>query len=83
MNKNILREVKSMRRDFYTIWLDYKKVFDSIPHNWLIGALKSAKVPKHLITAIENLIKPCIRKLQHNNKNEFITSYLIEIMKGI
>ena len=40
VNKNIMKEVKSLRRSLTTVWLDYKKGFDSVPHSWLICALK-------------------------------------------
>lgn len=82
-NKNILSEIKGMRRNLYTVWLDYKMTFDSIPGSWLKRALKLAKVPKHVTTTIENLTKPWFTKLQLNGKNESITSDLIKIMKEI
>ena len=44
VNKN-MKEVKSLCRSLTTVWLDYKKAFDLVPHSWLIYALKLAKVP--------------------------------------
>ena len=32
INKNILMEVKTKRGNLYTVWLEYKKAFDSIPN---------------------------------------------------
>ena len=32
VNKMIYREVKERRRNIITVWLDYKKAFDSVPH---------------------------------------------------
>ena len=32
VNKMIYREVKERRRNIITVWLDYKKSFDSVPH---------------------------------------------------
>ena len=45
INKAIMEEVKSKRRNLVCIWLDYKKAFDSLPHDWLIKALHLAKSP--------------------------------------
>ena len=42
-------EVKKKRRNIFTVWLDYKKAFDSVPHEWLLYALQLAKVPAQLI----------------------------------
>ena len=53
INKNIMKEVR--RRNLITVWLDYRKAFDSIPHSWLIKSLKLAKIPNNIISAIENL----------------------------
>ena len=37
------------------MWFDYKKAFDSILHQWLIEALKLAKIPDMLLNAIVKL----------------------------
>ena len=83
INKNIMNEVRRMRRNLTTIWLDYRKAFDSIPHSWLIKSLKLAKVPDNIINAIENLTQSWYTILHLNGKNENVASSLIKISKGI
>ena len=34
INKTILQEDENNRRSLITMWLDYLKAFDSIPHEW-------------------------------------------------
>ena len=36
INKAVMSEVKKKRQNLFTIWSDYKKAFDSVPHEWLI-----------------------------------------------
>ena len=57
INKSTLKEVKNLRRNLVTVWLGYRKAFDSIPHSWLLQALKLTKVPGIIINAIKNLTK--------------------------
>ena len=52
INKTILKEVKNSQRNLVTVWFDYHKAFSSIPHSWLLQALKLAKVPGIIISAI-------------------------------
>ena len=40
INNMIYVEVTQHRRNLMTVWLDYKKAFDSVPHSWIIEALK-------------------------------------------
>ena len=49
INKSILSEVRQKKRNLLTVWLDYRKAFDSVPHDWIIKALQLAKVPKNLV----------------------------------
>ena len=35
----ILEEVVKHRRNIFTMWFDYKKAFDMIPHKWLLEAM--------------------------------------------
>ena len=57
LNNSILKEVKNSGRNLVTVWLDNRKAFDSIPHSWLLKALKLTKVPSIVINAIKNLTK--------------------------
>ena len=50
-----MSEVKKKRRNLFTIWLDYKKAFDSVLREWLIYALQLTKLLKQLIKAIKHL----------------------------
>ena len=56
-NKTILEEVKINHGSLITVWLDYQKAFDSIPHEWLMKSLELAKVPIKIINALKELIK--------------------------
>ena len=55
INKSILSEIRRKKRNLLTVWLDYRKAFDSVPHDWIIKALQLAKVPKNLVESIERL----------------------------
>ena len=57
INKTMLEEVTENHRSLITMWLDYQKTFDSVPHKWLIKALELAKVPEKIITGIKALMK--------------------------
>ena len=84
INKNIMQEVRRMRKNLATIWLDYRKAFGSIPHSWLIKSLKLAKVPDNIIiNAIENFTQSWDTILHLNGNNENVASSLIKIVKGI
>ena len=83
ISKNIIQEVKRMRKNLTIIWLDYRKAFGSIPHSWLIKSLKLAKVPDNIINAIENFTQSWDTILHLNDNNDNVASSLIKIVKGI
>ena len=83
LNKSVLKEVRYKKRNLYTIWLDYRIAFDSVPHEWLLYTLKLAKVPEKLIVAIRELTKVWKTKLQLNGTHESIMTETINFLKGI
>ena len=70
------------RRDEIYI-LDYKKAFDSVPHEWLLYALQLAKVPAQLIEAMKHLTNQWGPTLHLKGKTETIISDIIKFLKGI
>ena len=40
INKMILDEAKQHRCNLLIMWFDYKKVFHSVPHDWILKALE-------------------------------------------
>ena len=43
INKMVMDNVKLKQRNISTAWIDYKKTFGSVPHNWIIETLKIHK----------------------------------------
>ena len=83
INKSILKEAKNSRRNLVTVWLDYRKAFDSIPHSWLLQTLKLAKVPGIIINAIKNLTKAWYTIITLSSETETLSAELIKFLNGI
>ena len=64
------------------MWFDYKKAFDSVPHNWILKALELAKVPPNLISAINRLTKVWSTKVSLHGSKETITTDNIRYQTG-
>ena len=64
-------------------WLDYQKAFDSVPHEWLLIALKLAKVPPLVISAIETLMQKWSTNVHLTSHEGDIQSNTIHYLRGI
>ena len=83
INKSILSEVRQKKRNLLTVWLDYRKAFDSVPHDWIIKALQLAKVLKNLVESIKRLTKQWATILNLRGEDQSVTSDEIHYAKGI
>ena len=83
INKAIMEEVASKRKNIVCVWLDYEKVFDTVPHDWLIKVLQLAKVPEEIIKAIESLTSTWTTKAFLQTKNVTIETDSIDYRRGI
>ena len=75
----IYEEVTQAHKNLVTVWLDYQKAFDSVPHSWIIESLELAKVPPAIIKAIEQLMYKWKTQARLNIETDFI-SYLRSIL---
>ena len=79
----MMSEVRNKKRNLVTIWLDYKKAFDSVPHEWLMKSLHLAKLPDDLIRATEHLTSQWCTVLHLKWEEEVIVSDIIYFSKWI
>ena len=76
-------DVIKNRRDLITVWLDYKKAFDSVPHSWIIESLKQAKIPDEIIEIIKMLMCKWRTKIHLYGETDSIETSEVEYYKGI
>ena len=83
INKAILEEVKSKRRNLSTTWIDYRKVFGSVPHTWIVESLELFKICLTISRFIRENMRSWKTILYLNHDQGTMTSRPIEIKSGI
>ena len=83
INKMVYDEVIKNRRNLITVWLDYKKAFDSVPHSWIIESLKLVKIPEEIIEVIKMLMCKWRTKRHLYRETDLIKTSEVEYYKGI
>ena len=83
IKKMIQEQVIANRKNLVTVWLDYQKAFDSIPHSWLIRSLELAKVPEVIINAIKKLMLKWRTKVFLHGENTGAETDFINYLTGI
>ena len=56
INNAIIKNCKKRKKNLSTAWIDYKNVFASVPHSWILKCLQMYKIHPVLITFIEGSI---------------------------
>ena len=57
INKMIMENAKAKKRNISTAWIDYRKAYDSVPHDWIVEVLKMHKFDTTTIKFIETTMK--------------------------
>ena len=83
INKIILEEVKSRKKNLSTAWIDYRKAFDSVPHSWIARTLQMYKVNPAVTNFITNNMKSWTTYIQLQHSEGTINTRAINITNGI
>ena len=67
-----MKEVQRYKRNIVNIWLDYKKAYDSVPHDWILKSLKLIKLPDNIIGTIQQIVSLWAAKIHLKTKSENI-----------
>ena len=56
LTSGVWHQVSSRSRSLSVAWIDYRKAFDSVPHNWLLECLRLFQFPSVLQTCLKGLV---------------------------
>ena len=79
----VLVNVKQRNKNISIAWIDYKKVFDSIPHDWSIQSLEMHGFDEVLINFFKKGIEKWTTNLHISSGDTEIISDGIKIISGI
>ena len=79
----ILDDAKSRQKNLSIAWIDYRKAYDSIPHEWLIKSLEMHKFDQSIINFVKYSMLFWKTTLNINSTNETHTTSQININTGI
>uniref|UniRef100_H3AQQ4 Reverse transcriptase domain-containing protein n=1 Tax=Latimeria chalumnae TaxID=7897 RepID=H3AQQ4_LATCH len=71
------------RRNISIAWVDYNKAFDSVPHSWLIHALRMYKVNEKVIALLSTLMQTWHTRLHINLGGQRYQTQSVCIERGI
>ena len=79
----ILESAIKRKVNISTAWIDYKKAYDSVPHDWIIESLKIHKFDNKIINFIESTMKDLSTSLTLSHSNGQFTTDNFSINLGI
>ena len=83
IDKMILEHCKSKNKNLSVAWTDYKRAFDSIPHDWTIKSMEMYKIAPEITNFVKVSMQIWKTTLILNHGNGSITSNSISINRGI
>ena len=76
-------EIKCHQRNAFFMWFDYRKAFDSVPHEWIRKAMALAKLPSDITQAICNLMKSWQTRIFLRTQTQTIQTQDIKYQNGV
>ena len=57
IDRAVIKEVKSRKKNLAMAWIDYKKAYDMVPHSWIIECLDLFGVAENVKSLLVNSIE--------------------------
>ena len=83
INRMVIENCKSRHRTLSMAWIDYRKAFDSVPHNWIIKTLQLQKISSIIINLLKVNMSFWKTNLILSHENGTLRSNPIDVKCGI
>jgi hypothetical protein len=81
--KAILQECKCKKKNLCMARIDYQKVFDRVPHSWIIKSLKLFGINNKIISFTKKIMSHWRTRMRVPTENKLIETEEIEMQCGI
>lgn len=82
MDAVIMKQAENRKRNFSMTYIDYRKAFDSVSHDWLLKVLELYKVIGKVVKLLSCIIKNLQTQIQLNNSTLATISILNGLFQG-
>ncbi|XP_047484152.1 uncharacterized protein LOC125035884 [Penaeus chinensis] len=83
VDKAVIEDAKRGKRNLSMAWIDYKKAYDSVPHSWIIAAMKIYGTCPTIVKFLEAAMKEWNTEMQLYHSGGCIKTGRIAIIRGI
>ena len=83
MDIAIVENAKAKKHNLSMAWIDYKKAFDSVPHSWIVNALRIYKANPIIIQFLETVMQQWKTEMKLYHAEGYICTEVINIKRGI
>ena len=83
INKMIMENAKLKKRNISTAWIDYRKAYDSVPHDWIVDVLKMHKFDDTTVRFIETTMNQWKTSISLPYDDGVISTNQFDINTGI
>ncbi|CAG4934599.1 unnamed protein product [Colias eurytheme] len=78
-----MKTATNQKKDIYSMFIDYQKAFDSVPHSWLLEVLNLYKIHPVLTNFLKTSMTNWQTALKIKSSCETLTTEPIQIQRGI
>ena len=83
INKMILEDSKRKNKNLSTAWIDYRKAFDSVPHDWILKSLEMYKISPTITNFLKSSMSKWNTSLFLSHDAGITKSHPLKIKRGI
>ena len=83
IDRMILENCRTRGKNLSTAWIDYRKAFDSVPHDWILKTLDLYKVSPVISQFLTNAMKQWETRLFLSYQNGTVETRYLKIKRGI
>ena len=69
IDKTVLKEVKTFRKNVVMAYIDYMKVYDMVPHSWILEMVEVTGVAKNVLSMIRRNMSNWCTVFNSDRKN--------------